>query len=47
MPCSWRPWPVPHPHPGAWSPGVCLARALGGGHSHFLNLDVTVTPSRV
>ena len=35
---------VPYPRPGAWSPGVCHARALGGGCSHFLNLDVILTP---
>lgn len=33
---------VPHPRAGAWSPGVCHAPALGGGRSHFWNLDVTV-----
>lgn len=47
MPRSWRPQPVPYPRPGACFPGVCCARALGGGRGPFLNLDVTMTPSRL
>lgn len=47
MPRSWRPRPVPHPQSGAHFPGVCRARALGGGRSPFLNLDVTMTPGHL